>query len=286
MNLLRDANVAAENLLDFSNIQFQLIAVLFMIGYGSHFAFSTFFLASSTSVAPKYRLVPWLSAVVMIAAGLSLLRESSAWINAFTFDGELWTSTPGESFSNAFRYANWTITIPLLLVQLLLALNLPRAEMYRRYARLVAAALLMVWTGMAGQFFEVTSKAALWIWFVVSSAFFVWLLIELRSAIAVAKAHTPETLHKWLDFMLIYMVVFWTFYAVGYIVPAFSEGQWAMFARQLVFTIADVFSKLVYGVILSRFVLRRSALDGHRPAVEALDGWPAEHVDGPSTTSA
>ena len=276
MPILHDVNVAAENLLDYSNVQFQLIAVLFMVGYGSHFAFSTFFLASSTSIAPRYRLVPWLSAVVMIAAGLSLLRESTSWTEAFSFDGESWVAEPGKTFSNAFRYANWTITIPLLLAQLVLALGLRRGDLVRRYGRMVVAALLMIWTGLAGQFLEVTSTAGLWIWFVVSSAFFVWLLVELRSAIAAGKERTPEPLHRWLDLMLVYMVVFWSFYAIGYIVPAFATGPWALFSRQLVFTIADITSKVIYGVILSRFVLRRGALEGHQGSIEALDGWPAE----------
>ena len=45
--------------------------------------------------------------------------------------------------------------------------------------------------------------------------------------------------------------------------------------RQLLFSIADISSKLIYGVILSRYVLRRSALEGYLPSAEALSTTPA-----------
>ena len=44
--------------------------------------------------------------------------------------------------------------------------------------------------------------------------------------------------------------------------------------RQLLFSIADISSKLIYGIILSRYVLRRSALEGYVPAAEALETSP------------
>ena len=47
-----------------------------------------------------------------------------------------------------------------------------------------------------------------------------------------------------------------------------------MVIRQLLFSIADISTKLIYGVILSRFLLRRSALEGYAPAIEALGAVP------------
>jgi hypothetical protein len=44
-------------------------------------------------------------------------------------------------------------------------------------------------------------------------------------------------------------------------------------SQQFMFTTADISTKLVYGVILSRFCLHRSAIEGHAPAIEAL-GMP------------
>lgn len=66
---------------------------------------------TSLQLAPRYRVVPILSAVVMASAGLSLMREFSLWQSSYAFDGSLYAPlAEGETFTNAFRYGNWTIT--------------------------------------------------------------------------------------------------------------------------------------------------------------------------------
>ncbi|MEE4209338.1 MAG: bacteriorhodopsin [Parvularcula sp.] len=267
-----------ENFTTFPHPVYQLIAVLLMVGYGAHLAFSVYFLAASTQIAPRYRLVPWFSAVVMLAAGLSLLREYSAFTSSMIFAGDVWTRDVQTVFSNAYRYANWTITIPLLLAQLLIALNLPRTELHRTFPRLVAAALLMIWTGLFGQFYEHANVPVMLIWGAVSTVPFVYLVIAVKKALSKSKAHTPAPLHVWLDKLFPYFLFFWGLYAIAYMVPAFADGAGAAVVRQFMYTLADIGSKLVYGVILSRFVLRRSAYDGFAPAIDALGGKIRPHA--------
>jgi bacteriorhodopsin len=261
-----------ENFAVFPHPAFQMIAVLLMVGYGAHLAFSAYFLAASTQIAPRYRLVPWLSAVVMLAAGLSLLREYSVWTETMIFTGTGWTRDSQEIFSNAYRYANWTITIPLLLGQLLVALKLPRKEMHSLFPKLVVAALLMIWTGLFGQFYEEANVVTMLIWGAVSTVPFVYLVIAVKRALSRSKSYTPAPLHPWLDKLFPYFLFFWGLYAIAYMVPAFSDGATAAVVRQFMYTLADIGSKLVYGVILSRFVLRRSAYEGYGPALEAMGG--------------
>lgn len=64
-----------ENLVPLSDVQRTLFALMLMMGYGAHFAFVPCFPGAATQVAPRYRIVPLLSAVVMVSAGLSLFRE-------------------------------------------------------------------------------------------------------------------------------------------------------------------------------------------------------------------
>ncbi len=49
--------------------------------------------------------------------------------------------------------------------------------------------------------------------------------------------------------------------------------------RQGLFTVADVTSKLIYGLILSRFLLRLGASEVYRPSAEALGLEPTPAVD-------
>ena len=279
-----DLHLNVENFTTLTHPQYQLVAVLLMVGYGAHLAFSVFFLATSTQVAPRYRLVPWMSAVVMLAAGLSLFREFSVFQDSFTRAGGLWVPVQETVFSNAYRYANWTITIPLLLAQLLLALNLPQGTLRRRFVLLTAAAVAMIWTGLIGQFFEHANVGAMLLWGFISTIPFVYLVYGVYQSLREARAHTPPSLHGWLHNLFFYFLFFWGLYAIAYMVPAVADQGGGVVVRQLLYTVADVFSKLVYGVVLSRFVLRRSALEGFGPAKEALSAW--EGLTGSATGKA
>ena len=270
---LADLHLNVENFTTLTHPQYQLVAVLLMVGYGAHLAFSVFFLAGSTQVAPRYRLVPWMSAVVMLAAGLSLFREFSVFQDSYTRAAGLWVPTADTVFSNAYRYANWTITIPLLIAQLLLALNLPQGVLRRRFVTLTIAAVAMIWTGLIGQFFEHANVGIMLVWGFVSTIPFAYLVWGVWRSLDQAKAHTPTALHPWTKNLFYYFLFFWGLYAIAYMVPAVADQGGGVVVRQLLYTIADVFSKLVYGIILSRFVLRRSAIEGYGPAKEALDAW-------------
>ena len=268
-----DLHLNVENFTTLTHPQYQLVAVLLMVGYGAHLAFSVFFLASSTQVAPRYRLVPWMSAVVMLAAGLSLFREFSNFQDSFIRVGGLWAPAADSVFSNAYRYANWTITIPLLLAQLLIALNLPQSTLRKRFVGLTIAAVLMIWTGLIGQFFENANVGLMLLWGFISTVPFVYLVWGVWKSLQESKAHTPARLHEWTHNLFFYFLFFWGPYAIAYMVPAVADEGGGVVVRQLLYTIADVFSKLVYGIILSRFVLRRSALEGYEPAMTALASW-------------
>lgn len=274
-------HVNIENFAALTHPQYQLVAVLLMVGYGAHLAFSVFFLAGSTQIAPRYRLVPWLSAVVMLAAGMSLYREFAVFQDSFTRVGEAWVPVADQVFSNAYRYANWTITIPLLLGQLLIALNLPQRTLRKRYVGLVIAAVAMIWTGLIGQFYEHANVGVMLLWGFISTIPFVYLVWGVWRALDESKAHTPVRLHAWTKNLFYYFLFFWGLYAIAYMVPAVADQGGGIVIRQLLYTVADVFSKLVYGVILSRFVLRRSALEGYEPAQQALAAW--EGVTGSAT---
>ncbi len=262
-----------ENFAVLPHPAWQLVGVLLMVGFGAHLAFSVFFLASSTQLAPKYRLGSWLGAVVMIAAGLSLYREYADWQSAYLYTLGGWMPRQDEVFSNAYRYANWTITIPLLIAQLLLALNLPRQRLHRWFGILTVAAIGMIWTGLIGQFYEHASVGTMLVWGFVSTLPFLVLAWGVWRVLREGRQHTPNRLHPWLKNLFFYFLFFWGLYPVAYLLPAFGEGEIVIVMRQFLFTTADIFSKLVYGVILARFTLRRSALDGYEPAAQALGDW-------------
>ena len=51
-------------------------------------------------------------------------------------------------------------------------------------------------------------------------------------------------------------------------------------ARPGLYAFADIASKLVFGLILARFVLRRSAFEGYMPAADAMAPAPEKPNTG------
>lgn len=281
---MNDLPVNLANLVQLTDPQWTMGSLILTVSYGANFAFVLYFLMTSLQLVPRYRIVAVLSAVVMASSGLNLLSEASAWAETYSFSAltGLWTpGGDGQTFSNAYRYGNWTITVPLLLTQLPIALGLARGELHARSARMIVAGLLMVWTGLMGQFGEVNDLARLNLWGVISSVFFAWLLWEVRGVIVSGMRSTAPELQMWPRRLFWYMVATWGIYPIAYAVPQLAHTGDMVVTQQLLFSIADITTKLIYGVILSRFCLRRGALEGFRPSVEAL---AVVHEPGPAAT--
>ncbi|MDA8708201.1 bacteriorhodopsin-like [Hellea sp.] len=271
---MEDILLNLPNVVPLSDVAWTLGSLSLMVSYGACFAFIIYFIMTSLQLAPRYKLVAILSAVVMASAGLSLMREWSMWAAVYDFStatGMYEPVTDGQTFSNAYRYGNWTITVPLLLIQLPLALGLARKELHSRSLRMIIAGVAMIWTGLVGQFGEVNDFALLNIWGIISTAFFVWLLIEIYGVIRSGKTVTPPSLIKWPGNFFWFMLATWGLYPIAYALPQLGQTQEIVVAQQFLFTLADISTKLIYGVILSRFCLRKSALEGYPAAVAAMD---------------
>ncbi|MGB7406639.1 MAG: bacteriorhodopsin [Pacificimonas sp.] len=274
MDQLEDLAVNLPNVVGLTDPQWTLGSLILMVSYGAHFAFIIYFIMASFQMAPRYRVVAILSAVVMASAGLSLLREWSMWSETYEFvrAAGMWVpAADGQTFSNAYRYGNWTITVPLLLVQLPIAFGLMRKDLHTRAVRMAIPALLMIWTGLIGQFGEVNDFSQLNLWGVISSIFFAWLVFEVWGVIKAGTETTPTELRAWPKNLFWYFLATWGLYPIAYALPQLGQDGWVVVSQQLVFSIADISTKLIYGVMLSRFCLRRSAIEGYEPAAFALD---------------
>ena len=261
-----------ENYVALTAGQYNIGELVLVVSYSAQFAFVLYFLAAATQLTPRYRIVPMLSAVVMISSALSLYREASLWQEAYSFANGLYLPvSAGTTFSNVYRYGNWLITVPILLTQLAIAFGLARRELHKRAMRMIVAAELMILTGLYGQFGEVGDLVRLNVWGVISTLFFIWLILEVRGVVRLGTASSPDDVKRWPNRIFYYFLATWGLYPIAYALPQLGASGDLVVWRQFVFSLADLTTKLVYGIILSRYLLRRSALEGYQPAQEALD---------------
>ncbi len=258
-----------ENLFTYSVGQFEAVDHLLTMGVGAHFAALVFFLVVSQFVAPKYRVATALSCIVMVSSGLILNSQAGMWTDVFTYSDGAYR-LQDLTFSNGFRYVNWMVTIPCLLTQLLIVLNLKGKELFTTATWLILSAWGMIITGYVGQLYEVDDMSQLMVWGAISTAFFVvmnWIVgTKIFRNRATMLGGTSSTISKvfWL------MMFAWTLYPIAYLVPAFMNNADGVVVRQLLFTVADISSKIIYGLMITYIAIQQSAAAGYVPAQQAL----------------
>jgi bacteriorhodopsin len=257
-----------ENELVFTTTQHAIVGHAFAAALGTHIVGFLYFLSRTGQVAPRYRTSTWLSMAVMAASGFLFFRLGQSWDLAFVEQGGAMVRTPNR-FDGGLRYVNWFVTVPVLLVQVLYAFDLSRSAVQRRRLVLVTSGVLMVLCGYVGQFSAGRDDGTLLLWGALGTPPFVVLLAVLVPLLLSARAYLPEEAAVTARNLVFVFAFFWGLYPIAYLLPAVWSGPASAVTTQVLFTVADIGSKVLYGVMLAKICRVRSASDGHRPAVES-----------------
>jgi bacteriorhodopsin len=257
-----------ENELVFTPAQHAVVGHAFALALGAHIVGFLYFLSRQGQVAPRYRTSTWLSMAVMAASGYLFYRLGSSWDLAFVEQRGTMVRT-GNRFDGALRYVNWFVTVPVLLVQVLYAFDLARSRVQRLRVVLVTSGLLMVFCGYVGQFAAGSDDSTLLLWGALGTAPFVVLLAVLVPLLLAARRSLPAEAAVTARNLVPVFAFFWGLYPIAYLLPAVDAGPTTAVVMQVLFTVADVGSKVLYGVLLAKICRVRSAADGHAPALQS-----------------
>jgi bacteriorhodopsin len=257
-----------ENDLVFTPTQHAIVGHAFAVALGAHIVGFLYFLSRQGQVAPRFRTATWLSMAVMAASGYLFLRLGSSWDTAFVQDGASMVRT-GNRFDGGLRYVNWFVTVPVLLVQVLYAFDLTRSAVQRLRVVLVTSGVLMVFCGYVGQFSSGRDDSSLLLWGALGTPPFIVLLAVLVPQLLRARTYLPGGAAVTARNLVFVFLFFWGLYPIAYLLPALSTSPSTAVTAQVLFTVADIGSKVLYGVMLAKLCRVRSAAEGFAPAVEA-----------------
>ncbi len=244
----------------FSEMGYQIVAHVLTLGYAVMLAGLFYFILTMRSVAPKYRISSVLSVVVMVSAFLLLFKQASNWTSAFEFDaarGKYFLASGADLFNNGYRYLNWLIDVPMLLFQILFVVSLKRSNFASIRNQFWFSGAAMIITGYIGQFYEVTDTTKFFVWGAISTVFFIHILILMNRVIREGKEDTPAGARKALSAIWGLFLVSWMLYPGAYLMPHLLGIEGGFFneagvvGRQITYTIADISSKVIYGVLLT-----------------------------------
>jgi len=123
-----------------------------------------FFLVSRSRVSVNYRSAVTMSAMICGVAAYHYWR--------------MFTNFAGGSWNEGYRYADWLLTVPLLVAELVVVSGVTKEVAKKVTPRLVIAALLMIATGYPGEVADHGSSAR-YTWFIISFLFMLYVLYEL-----------------------------------------------------------------------------------------------------------
>ena len=212
-------------------------------------AATLFFWLGRSQVAPAYRTALTLSGLVTAIAAYHYFRIMESWDAAFTVvDGQL--TVTGVAFNDAYRFVDWLLTVPLLLVELILVMRLSRAETWSKGARLGILAAIMIVLGYPG---EISQDAGTrWIWWALAMIPFLWIVYELFVGLRNSIAAQPENARGLVNAARWITVLSWSFYPVVFVFPMIGfGGAAAVTAVQVGYTVADVVAKCAKAVVSS-----------------------------------
>ncbi len=240
--------------------QYNFVYNAFSFAFATLAAATIFFWLGRSQVSAQYRTALTVTGLVTFIASYHYFRIFESWTAAYNIvDGSLVAS--GAVFNDAYRYVDWLLTVPLLLVELILVMGLSRQETISRGFRLGALAALMVALGYPG---EVAADVGVrWAWGIASMIPFVWIVVELFGGLSKSIAAQPEDARGLVNTARWVTVLSWSFYPVVYFAGAIGlEGATANTVVQVGYTIADIVAKAGFGVLIYMIAVRKSAVPG------------------------
>jgi bacteriorhodopsin len=179
----------------------------------------------------------------------------------------------GAAFNDFYRYADWILTVPLLMVELVAVLRLPSAKATSLLTRLVIAAAAMIALGYPG---EVIADPARWnervIWGGLSSIPFFYILYVLWTELTNSLDSQPPAARRLLEIARLVILVTWAVYPIAYALGGTPEalaakagtataasgvsGANGVVGLQIGYAIADMTAKAGFGVLI--YLIARS----------------------------
>jgi len=255
--------------LSLSETQFNLVFNVFSLVTAAMIAAAVAFVLVRDRVAPSHRLALALSTLVCGIAGYHYLRITGSWQDAFALNVASGEYEPtNKPFNEGYRYADWLITVPLLLAELVIVLALAKKLQTQLLVKLIAASTLMIALGYPGEVAS-TDDASKWIFFILGMLPFVYLVYVLYAQMGEALERQSERVRQLFGTLRTVILVTWMVYPLAFLAPYLDmDDSTTEVIRQVVYGFADLIAKPAFGVVLYLIARQKSVEEGY-DAVEA-----------------
>jgi bacteriorhodopsin len=246
--------------------QWSTVYNVLSFGLVSMLATTVYTLVSQHRVLPKYRNALILSSMVTFIAGYHYLRIFDSFSEA-TVEGSFnvmvdFNADP-KAFNEGYRYVDWILTVPLLLVEVIAVLALAREAAKSLITRLVPASAAMIALGYPGEIS--TDDGTKILWGVLSTLPFLYILYVLFVELGKSLDRQPEGVAATVGRLRMLLIATWGVYPIAYMMPLLGSDASdpnAFVWRQVGYTVADVLAKCLFGLTIFKIARMKSLAEG------------------------
>ena len=242
-------------------------------------------------VLPRYRQAITVAAIVCGIATYHYFKIFDSFGNAFVTDAVggagTYTKAVGASFNEGYRYVDWLLTVPLLLLELVAVLALARKVQTSLLVRLIPAAALMIALGYPGEISD--SNVVRNVFGLLSTIPFLYILYVLFVQLSKNLDRQPAGVRKTIANLRWLLLASWGVYPIAYLLPLLNfTGADAWVGKQIGYSVADIVAKAIYGLIIYRVAKVKSFADDPTFAEVELsrEDFLAEDMRGPANPNA
>jgi bacteriorhodopsin len=240
--------------------QWNLVYNVFSFGLVSMLACTIYTLVSQQRVLAKYRNALVMSSMVTFIAGYHYLRIFDSFKHA-SEGGKVLLDGSQNSFNEAYRYVDWLLTVPLLLVEVVAVLALAKEVSRSLITRLVPASAAMIALGYPG---EISSDQNTQVMYgVLSTLPFIYILYVLFVELGKSLERQPAGVAETVGRLRLLLIATWGVYPIAYIFNIVGDASSSSFVTvQVGYTVADVLAKCVFGLTILKIARMKSMAEG------------------------
>merc|ERR1711957_281867 len=191
-----------------------------------------------------------ISGLVTFIAAYHYIRIFNSWVDAYHYSDDAYLADPlltGVPFNDAYRYMDWLLTVPLLLIEILLVMKLDDAEFSGKAWTLGLGSALMIVSGYYGELVVTGDLTPRWLCWFLSMMFFLYIVYELLVGLAAATNNESDPIVKSkIQSAQLMTVISWCTYPVVYLIPMLvpDSAAKAVVGIQIGYCASDIISNM------------------------------------------
>jgi bacteriorhodopsin len=253
-----------------TDLQYQAVYNVLSFSLASMMATTMYlWFRASTGVKDQYKSAVFISGLVTFIAAYHYIRIFNSWVDAYEYSagalvgGAMEISDPtltGIPFNDAYRYMDWLLTVPLLLIEILLVMKLDEDTFNKKAWTLGLGSALMIVSGYYGELVVTGDLTPRWLCWFISMGFFCYICNELLVGLAEAtNSEADPVIAGKIKTAQVMTVISWCTYPVVYLFPMLGiSAATAVVSIQMGYCASDIISKCGVGLVIYQISYAKS----------------------------